>query len=41
MVQVSADPRARGRSVVKEWEGLTIASLQPGMLVRPRQPLHN
>ena len=36
LVQVSADPRAAARSVVKEWEGLTMGSLLPGMLVNAR-----
>jgi rRNA biogenesis protein RRP5 len=35
-VQVSADPRAAQRAVVKEWEGLTLGSLLPGMLVNAR-----
>ena len=35
-MQVSADPRAAARAVTKEWDGLTIGSLLPGMLVNAR-----
>ncbi|CAL5224877.1 g7636 [Coccomyxa viridis] len=33
MVHVSVDPKVKAKAVVKEWEGLTIGSLLPGMLV--------
>ena len=33
---MTADPRARARSVATEWEGLTIGSLLPGMAVNAR-----
>lgn len=35
-MQVTADARARARSVATEWEGLTIGSLLPGMAVSAR-----
>lgn len=36
LVHVSADPKSLAKGVVKEWEGLTIGSLLPGMLVNAR-----
>ncbi len=36
LVHVSADPKSLAKGAVKEWEGLTIGSLLPGMLVNAR-----
>ncbi len=36
LVHVSADPKTLAKGVVKEWDGLTIGSLLPGMLVNAR-----
>ncbi|BDA47226.1 probable protein RRP5 homolog [Coccomyxa sp. Obi] len=36
LVHISADPKTLAKGVVKEWEGLTIGSLLPGMLVNAR-----